>query len=42
MAINATTTNARVRTLAEVDPDIGRAVADEIHRQNAGLELIAS
>jgi len=40
------TTNAllstRVRALAEIDPDVARAVAGEIHRQNAGLELIAS
>jgi glycine hydroxymethyltransferase len=41
MAINSAA-NTRVRTLAEVDPDIARAVADEVHRQNAGLELIAS
>jgi glycine hydroxymethyltransferase len=32
----------RRRPLAEVDPDIARAIRDEIHRQNAGLELIAS
>ncbi len=32
----------RLRTLAEVDPEIARAIAGEIHRQNAGLELIAS
>jgi glycine hydroxymethyltransferase len=31
-----------VRALADVDPEIARAVADEIHRQNSGLELIAS
>jgi glycine hydroxymethyltransferase len=33
---------SRLRALADVDPDIARAVADEIHRQNSGLELIAS
>jgi glycine hydroxymethyltransferase len=32
----------RLRPLAEVDPEIARAIASEIHRQNAGLELIAS
>ncbi len=32
----------RLRTLAEVDPDIARAIAGEIRRQNTGLELIAS
>jgi glycine hydroxymethyltransferase len=30
------------RTLAEVDPEIGQAIRDELHRQNTGLELIAS
>jgi len=30
------------RTLAETDPDIERAIRDELHRQNSGLELIAS
>jgi glycine hydroxymethyltransferase len=30
------------RTLAEVDPEIAQAIAHEIHRQNSGLELIAS
>jgi len=37
-----TVSSSRVRALADVDPDIARAVADEVHRQNAGLELIAS
>src|SRR3989339_101505 len=37
-----TVSSSRVRTLADFDPDIARAVADEVHRQNAGLELIAS
>jgi len=30
------------RTLAEVDPEIAKAIKDELHRQNSGLELIAS
>jgi glycine hydroxymethyltransferase len=30
------------RTLAETDPDIARVLRDELHRQNTGLELIAS
>jgi glycine hydroxymethyltransferase len=35
-------TSNRVRALADVDPDLARAVANEVHRQNSGLELIAS
>jgi glycine hydroxymethyltransferase len=35
-------TNPRWRTLAETDPDIAGAIAAERHRQNSGLELIAS
>ena len=31
-----------LRTLAQVDPDIAKAIADETERQNLGLELIAS
>jgi glycine hydroxymethyltransferase len=31
-----------LRTLAEVDPEIAQAIADETTRQNHGLELIAS
>ncbi len=31
-----------LRTLAQVDPDIAKAIADETSRQNLGLELIAS
>ncbi len=31
-----------LRTLADVDPDVARAIADETTRQNLGLELIAS
>src|SRR5947199_474180 len=30
------------RTLAEADPEIAGAIRDELHRQNTGLELIAS
>src|SRR5437868_14671373 len=30
------------RTLAEADPEIADAVRNELHRQNSGLELIAS
>src|SRR5256886_1625222 len=30
------------RTLAEIDPEIAQAIKDELHRQNSGLELIAS
>ena len=35
-------TNPRWRTLADTDPEIAQAIADERHRQNTGLELIAS
>ena len=39
-----TTTAARTRwrSLQETDPEIARALRDELHRQNTGLELIAS
>src|SRR2546428_8104096 len=37
-----TTTRAMWRTVAEVDPEIAGAIRDELHRQNSGLELIAS
>src|SRR5262249_22953868 len=30
------------RTLADTDADIAQAIRDELHRQNNGLELIAS
>src|SRR5712664_2564636 len=30
------------RTLAETDPEIAGAIRNELHRQNSGLELIAS
>ena len=36
------TPNLIWRTLAETDPEIADAIAHEIHRQNDGLELIAS
>ena len=32
----------RWRSLAEADPEIARAIRNEVHRQNSGLELIAS
>src|SRR5687767_13620987 len=32
----------RWRSLAESDPDIASTIANEVHRQNSGLELIAS
>ena len=34
--------HALMRTVSETDPEIARAVRDEIARQNTGLELIAS
>jgi glycine hydroxymethyltransferase len=37
-----TPVHSRWRTLAETDPDIARAIQDEVQRQNSGLELIAS
>ena len=37
-----TDTPPRWRTLADADPEIAATVADEVHRQNSGLELIAS
>ena len=37
-----TETPSRWRPLADTDPDIARALQDERHRQNSGLELIAS
>jgi glycine hydroxymethyltransferase len=36
------TTPMTWRTLAETDPEIAGAIRDELHRQNSGLELIAS
>ena len=32
----------RQRPVSESDPEIARAIRDEVHRQNSGLELIAS
>jgi glycine hydroxymethyltransferase len=37
-----TTTAAMWRSLAESDPEIAKAIRDEVRRQNSGLELIAS
>ncbi len=37
-----TTSSALWRTLAETDPEIAQAIVNERHRQNDGLELIAS
>src|SRR5678815_159043 len=37
-----TETPSRWRTLAETDAEIAQAIKDERHRQNSGLELIAS
>jgi glycine hydroxymethyltransferase len=34
--------HARWRALADTDPEIARAIQQEVHRQNSGLELIAS
>src|SRR5262245_49029594 len=34
--------NPMLRSLAESDPEIAQAIRDELHRQNSGLELIAS
>jgi glycine hydroxymethyltransferase len=39
---HSTETPSRWRTLAATDPDIASAIHDELHRQNSGLELIAS
>jgi glycine hydroxymethyltransferase len=33
---------ARARMLADIDPDVANAIRHELHRQNDGLELIAS
>jgi glycine hydroxymethyltransferase len=38
----STVAQSRWRTLAETDPEIARTIRDEVHRQNSGLELIAS
>src|SRR3954466_6047266 len=36
------TSLATWRSLQEIDPDVAQAIRDERHRQNGGLELIAS
>src|SRR5689334_4633740 len=36
------TTPSTWRTLAETDPEIADAIRNELHRQNSGIELIAS
>jgi glycine hydroxymethyltransferase len=36
------TLSPMLRSLAETDPEIAQAIKDELHRQNSGLELIAS
>ena len=41
MAIH-TETPSRWRTLADTDPEVAAAIQHELHRQNSGLELIAS
>ena len=40
--VTKTETPSRWRSLADADPEVARALADERHRQNSGLELIAS
>jgi glycine hydroxymethyltransferase len=42
MTTTSTETPPRWRSLAEADPEIAEAIAKEVHRQNSGLELIAS
>ena len=39
---STTESPSRWRSLAATDPEIAKAIADERHRQNSGLELIAS
>jgi glycine hydroxymethyltransferase len=39
---HTTETPSRWRPLSAADPEIAQAIADERHRQNSGLELIAS
>jgi glycine hydroxymethyltransferase len=36
------TTSSMLRTLAEADPEVAEAIRNERHRQNSGIELIAS
>ncbi len=40
--MSTTQTPSRWRTLADTDAEIAQAITDERHRQNSGLELIAS
>jgi len=40
--MSTTITNARWRPLADTDPEVARAIQEELHRQSTGLELIAS
>jgi glycine hydroxymethyltransferase len=42
MTTSKTEAPTRWRSLADTDPDIAAAISDERHRQNTGLELIAS
>jgi glycine hydroxymethyltransferase len=42
MAAPSTHVPPRWRSLSETDPEVARAVRSEVHRQNTGLELIAS
>ncbi|MGH9407957.1 MAG: serine hydroxymethyltransferase, partial [Vicinamibacterales bacterium] len=37
-----TDTESRWRALSDADPEIDDAIHKELHRQNSGLELIAS
>jgi glycine hydroxymethyltransferase len=39
---STTQTPSRWRSLTDTDPEVARAIRDERHRQNSGLELIAS
>jgi glycine hydroxymethyltransferase len=41
MAID-TSLSTRTRALKDIDPEIAQAIRNEVHRQNTGLELIAS
>ncbi len=38
----STTASLSYRTLADADPEVAQAINQEVHRQNSGLELIAS
>ena len=42
MSLSVSSLSGRQRTLADVDPDIASAIGHEVHRQEEGLELIAS